>query len=149
MSYSTILAQILSTLQGVTGIGTKVYDYERYAATWKEYLDLFKANDLIKGWTITRIATPEETKNVTTNLRTHVFVIRGFYSLDDSAATEKTFQVLIESICTAFREDPTLSGVAFDSGPVQVDTVGPVMFGQVLCHHCELRLPAQEEEQWR
>jgi len=149
MSLSLIRDEIKSILSGVSGVGTKVHDYERYAKTWEEYLAFFKSDGLIKGWTITRTSTPEVKSTTTTNMRTHTFLIRGYFSLDDSAATEKTFQNIIEAIATAFRVKPTLNGKAFDSEPLQVDTVGSVMFGSVLCHFCELRLLVQEEEQWR
>ncbi|MBA7676883.1 hypothetical protein ES703_85128 [subsurface metagenome] len=149
MSLSLIRDEIKSILLGVSGVGTKVHDYERYAKTWEEYLAFFKSNGLIKGWTITRTATPEAESTTTTNMRTHTFLIRGYYSLDDSAGTEKTFQDIIENIAAAFRVNKRLNGQAFDSGPLQVDMVGNVLFGSVLCHFCELRLLAQEEEQWR
>lgn len=149
MSLSLIRDQIKTILLGVSGVGTKVHDYERWAKTWEDYLAFFKSNGLIKGWTITRSSTPEVESTTTTNMRTHTFLIRGYYSLDDSAGTEKTFQDIIEAIAAAFRVNPTLNGQAFDSGPLQVDMVGNVLFGSVLCHFCELRLLAQEEEQWR
>jgi len=149
LSLATILAQIASVLTGVSGVGTNVHAYERWSKNWKDYLALFKTGSLIKGWTITRTKTPEESSTPTTNKRTHTFVIRGYYSLDDSAATETTFQNLIEDIATAFRTKPTLNGTAFDSSPLQVDTVAIVMFGDVLCHFCQLRLDVEEEEQWR
>jgi len=149
MSLSLIRDQIKAILLATSGVGTKVHDYERYAKTWEEYLAFFKSDGLIKGWTITRTSTPEVKSTTTTNMRTHTFLIRGYFSLDDSAATEKTFQNIIEAIATAFRVKPTLNGKAFDSEPLQVDTVGMVMFGSVLCHFCELRLLVQEEEQWR
>lgn len=149
MSLSLIRNEIKLILSGVSGVGTKVHDYERYAKTWEEYLAFFKTDGLIKGWTITRTATPELKSTTTTNMRTHTFLIRGYFSLDDSAATEITFQNIIEAIATAFRIKPTLNDKAFDCDPLQVDIVGNVMFGSVLCHFCELRLLVQEEEQWR
>lgn len=149
MSLSLIRDQIKTILLAVEGVGTKVHDYERWAKTWEEYLAFFKSNGLIKGWTITRTSTPEAESTTTTNMRTHTFLIRGYYSLDDSAGTEKTFQDIIENIAAAFRANKTLNGQAFDSGPLQVDMVGNVMFGSVLCHFCELRLLVLEEEQWR
>ena len=149
MSLSLIRGQIKTILLGVEGVSTKVHDYERYAKTWEAYLAFFKSNGLIKGWTITRSSTPEVESTTTTNMRTHTFLIRGYYSLDDSAGTEKTFQDIIENIAAAFRGNKTLNGQAFDSGPLQVDMVGNVLFGSVLCHFCELRLLVQEEEQWR
>jgi len=149
MSRVLISAQIKEILGGVTGVGTKIHEYERWSANWKDYLALFKEGSLIKGWTITRTKTPEENKTPSTNKRVHTFIIRGYYSLDDSEASELTFQDLIEKIATAFRTKPFLNGAAFDSSPLQVDTVAGVTFGDVLCHFCQLRLDVEEEEQWR
>ncbi len=149
MSRALISAQIKVILLTVTGVGTKVYEYERWAANWKDYLALFKEGSLIKGWTISRVKTPEESVTPSTNRRFHDFIIRGYYSLDDSEATELTFQDLIDDIATAFRTKPFLNGTAFDSSPLQVDTVATIMFGSVLCHFCQLRLEVEEEEQWR
>lgn len=149
LSRALISAQIKVILLGVTGVGTKVHEYERWAANWKDYLAFFKEGSKIKGWTITRTKTPETSKTPSTNTRIHTFIIRGYYSLDDSEATEETFQDLIESIATAFRTEPTINGTAFDSSPLQVDTVAAVMFSNVLCHFCQLRLDVEEEKQWR
>jgi len=149
MSMSSIRDEIKSILASATDVGTKIHDYERWSNTWEDFLQLFKTDGLIKGWTISRIATPEVNSTPSTNIRTHTFVIRGYYSLDDSAATEKTFQNIIENIATAFRSKPTLNGKALHCDPLQVTSVGTVLFGSVLCHFCELRLLVQEEEQWR
>ena len=149
MSRALISAQIKVILGEVSGVGTKIHEYERWAANWKDYLAFFKEGSKIKGWTITRSRTPEENKTPSTNTRIHTFIIRGYYSLDDSEATEVTFQDLIEDIATAFRTKPTLNGTAFDCSPLQIDSVAAIMFGNVLCHFCQLRLDVEEEEQWR
>jgi len=149
LSRALISAQIKVILLEVSGVGTKVYEYERWCANWKDYLALFKTGSKIKGWTITRARTPEENKTPSTNKRVHTFFIRGYYSLDDSEESEVTFQDLIEDIATAFRTKPRLNGTAFDCSPLQVDTIAGVMFGNVLCHFCQLRLDVEEEEQWR
>lgn len=149
MSLDAIRTEIKNIMLGIDSVGSKVHDYERWAKTWEDYLAFFESDGLIKGWTITRTSTPETKSTTTSNMRTHTFLIRGYYSLDDSAASEKVFQNIIEDIATAFRTKPTLNGKAFDSGPLQVSSVSAVMFGSVLCHYCELRLPVQEEVQWR
>ena len=147
MSLNAVRSEIKTILSGVDGVGTKVHDYVRWAKTWEEYLSLFKSNELIKGWEITRRSTPETQFTLNSNLRTHTMVLRGYYSVDDSAATEKTFQDIIEAIAAAFKANPTLNGQAFSSDPLQVDSVGLAMFGSVLCHVCELILTVQEEVQ--
>lgn len=149
MSLEVIRTEIKNIMLGIDSVGSKVHDYERWAKTWEDYLAFFKSNGLIKGWTITRTSTPEIESTTTSNMRTHTFLIRGYYSLDDSAASEKVFQSIIEDVATAFRTKQTLNGKAFDSGPLQVSLVSAVMFGAVLCHYCELKLSVQEEEQWR
>lgn len=149
MSLVAILAEVKSVLAAVTDVGSNVYDYERWSSDWKGYLDLFKADGLIKGWTITRSRTDESKSTMTTNMRNHNFIIRGVYGLDDSAASEKAFQTIIENIATAFRTESTLNGTAHGVDPLQVEVVGMTMFGDVLCHFCQLRLVVDEEEQWR
>jgi len=147
MSLNTVRSEIKTILLGVDGVGTKVHDYVRWAKTVEDYLSLFRSDGLIKGWEITRDSTAEIKFTLNSNLRTHTMVIRGRYSLDDSAATEKTFQDVIEAIAAAFKANPTLNGEAFSSDPLQIDSVGLAMFGSVLCHVCELRLLVQEEVQ--
>lgn len=149
MSRALISAQIKVILAEVSGVGTKIHEYERWCANWKDYLSLFKEGSKIKGWTITRTKAPETSKTPSTNTRVHTFIIRGYLSLDDSAATEITFQDLIDDIATAFRTEPTLNGTAADSSPLQIDSVTGIMFGDTLCHFCQLRLDVEEEEQWR
>lgn len=149
MSLSTIRAEIVTILSGVAGVGPNIHDYERYAAHWTDYLALFKDTDKILGWVITREKTIETEVSNANNMRTHTFVIRGFLSLDDSAATEKIFQDLIEAICDEFRPNIRLNDTAFDTFPIQVDIQEPRMFGSVLVHYTEMRKDIQEEIQWR
>ncbi len=149
MSLALIRAQVKVILLTATGVGTNVYEYERWSNNWKDYLDLFKTGSLIKGWTISRVGTPEIAQTPSTNLRNHNFMIRGYYSLDDSEESELDFQAIIEAVAEKFRINPYLNDTAFESEPLQVELVGMVMFGDVLCHFCQLRLVAQEEEQWR
>ena len=151
MAYSTILAKIKTLLLAVTGVGTKVYDFEQCdVGDWNNYLTLFKEGSLIKGWEITRIGAPEVEDSPSANLRTHQIVIRGFYSLNNASASEKTFQDLIEAICTAFRaKAPDLEGTAFMLAAPSVSVIENRMFGEVLCHFCEIRLDVTEHIQWR
>ena len=148
MSYSGILADIKAILQTVPGAGDKIYDYERWSADWDTYLTLFKADGIIKGFTITRNKTTEEAQSSRTNWRIHTFIIRMFYALKDSDASEKKAQNLVEDIASAFRSKPELLGSCIQTSPVQVDVFEPRMFGSVLCHYAELRLNVTEEIQY-
>jgi len=148
MSEAAINTQIGTILSGVSGIGV-VHNYQRWASTWEKFLDLFKTNsDKINGWMITRAATPATVESTTHESRIHQYKIRGVYGLKDEDETESTFQALIEAICDAFRAKRTLNGTAEDSGPLSVTVVENRMFGGVLCHYCELDLPAEEFETW-
>ncbi|MBW2606140.1 MAG: hypothetical protein JRD05_00745 [Deltaproteobacteria bacterium] len=147
MSEVLIRAQVKAILSGVSGIGV-VHDYERWATNWTKYLELFSTGGRINGWQITRKKTSAVTASVTHDSRKHTFLIRGIYGLKDSEATEITFQALIESVCAAFRSKYQLNDTADNTEPVQVDLVENRVFGNVLCHFCELTLIAEEYENW-
>ena len=72
----------------------------------------------------------------------------GFYALKDAAASEKTFQDIIESICTDLRAEVNktvpLSGVAMRVGLPQITDVVPVMYAGILCHRCIITIWADE-----
>lgn len=146
MSLATIRTQLKTILEGVSGIGV-VHDYERHAKDWNSYLSFYKkaGTSIINGWQITRRSTREEEHAASQTYRFHTMVIKGFYSLDDSAASEKTFQDLVESICTAVREDADLGGAAFHVTPPTVTVVEQRMFGDVLVHFCEINVQAEED----
>lgn len=151
MSLEAVREQIRTILTGVSGIGV-VHDYERWAAEWPAYLELFSIEDetgtRINGWDITRRKTPAVTASVTHDSRSHTFLIRGMYGLEDSQASELVFQQLIEDICAAFRAKYQLESTAENTEPVQVDLVENRVFGNMLCHYCELTFTVDEWENW-
>jgi hypothetical protein len=146
MSEAAIRAAIYSVLSGVTGIG-KVYDYERWTADWSTFLNLFKVVSAgkVHGWEIARVGYAKEIMTVggSDDPTHHEYVIRGYYSVDDSAATEKTFNTLIASVLEAFRQNRTLSGAGY------VDDIKGIVeartFGGVLCHYTEMTLLCREQ----
>lgn len=151
MSLVAINEQIKTILSATAGVGV-VHDYERWAADWATYLDLFSAEGetgkRINGWEITRKKTLAVTASVTHDSRSHTFLIRGMYGLKDSEASELVFQQIIEDICAAFRSNYKLNSTAENTEPIQVDLVENRIFGNVLCHYCELTLQADEWENW-
>jgi hypothetical protein len=73
------------------------------------------------------------------------WALRGYMALDDSAASEKTFDDLVEALIAAFRADDSLGGVVDsciigDIAGLQLDEAGPVMLAGVLCHGARLTL---------
>lgn len=147
MSEAANRQQIFTELSSVTNIG-KVYDYERWAADWATFINLFKTNiggvDQIRGWEIGRKAAQAQYDSNAEELTTHQFVIRGYMGIKDSDATEKTFNALIEAIRTKFRFSFRLNGACEHAGPVSAELIDTRTFGSVLCHYCELSLPVQE-----
>jgi len=150
MSLSNLNTQINTILLAVTGIGTKIYNYDVYADNWSTFLSKFKntGDTKVNGWCFYRQKTEEETHTSRTNIRRHTFLFRGFYSLATDGSTLTSFQDLVELIATAFRNKPSLNGVALITSAIQVDIIENRQFGEVLCHYAELTLIVEEEEQW-
>lgn len=147
MSETLIRAEIAGLLGSITNIG-KVYDYERWAADWAVFINLFKTRinnvDQIRGWEIGRKAAQAQYDSNAEELTTHQFVIRGYMGVKDSDATEKVFTALIEAVRAKFRFNFRLNNLCEHAGPVSADLVDTRTFGSVLCHYCELSLPVQE-----
>ena len=153
MILADIREQTKTILSGVSGIGV-VHDYDRLAvdvATLKKFFQ--DSEGRINGWTIAREATPERWLTNIDYERVFEMTIRGYYGLQDAAASEIVFQDLIEAICDKFRGNDTLNGTCETICPefgnmvgksgLQVAVVEPRMFGSILCHYVELRLGVQ------
>lgn len=157
MSYEAIREQVAAILGAVDGIGV-VHQYLRWAVAREKFNELFKDESTggINAWNITRRETPEKWLTNIEHIRVYEFIIRGVYGLNDSDASELTFQSLIEDICAAFRNNSTLNDTCETIAPefgsmagrsgVQVLLVDHRKFGSVLCHHCKLCLGAQVTE---
>jgi len=156
MSLEAIRNQLKTDIEAVSGIG-KVHNYNRYIKDWKSYQREFTKNDKVNTWEIVRTdfnrsvhassgsQSGEERIN-------HTFTIRGFYGLSDDLESEKTFQDLVESVCTALRNDPTLSGEAeciyyTPERPV-TGRIYHDFLGEVLCHICEITVMIRERKQY-
>lgn len=145
MSYSTILAEVKEALNDVADIGN-VHDYERLAADHGAFLTLFKPSgkSYIRGWEISRISAPCEWDAAQHVWRTHAFSIKGYHSIDDSAATEKTFQALVDTLMDHLNTKVTYEGAATLAGPAQLVTFQNRSFGDVAVHYCEIQIRISE-----
>lgn len=139
---------IEAKMNTVTDIG-RVQDYERFTKRDKDFQDLYLSSGQIRGWLIRRTATRETSPAIGRFVVTHRWQIRGYMALDDSAASEKTFDTLIEALRDAFRSDESLGGLVASTvlpegeggeAGLQLEDHGPVMFANVLCHGARLRL---------
>jgi len=130
--------------------GAPVHEYKRLVRTEEDLKNIAAthnaAGDLIyHGWQISRLdATNESDTNEGevdfTFLRLYRIQIEGYYGLDDSQATELTFQDLIESILGAFDTAPTLDGHCDYTYPMEVQQVSDGFYGSVGVHYCQLVL---------
>jgi hypothetical protein len=146
MSYSTVIAEIDTILKTATDVGTKVYKYDRLETTEVGFKNAFKVGSVIKAWTITRARVESLPEASRVNHVMTTWIIRGYYSLGSSGATEDTFQGLIDNIRQVFRDDPRLNNSVLTSSPLQIDIIEPRMWGSILCHYAEMRLVTEEEE---
>ncbi len=144
MSLDTIRSAIVAKLEAVSGIGL-VHGYERYARKQSDFRAFYEDGDKVLGWFIRRRATRETEETNLRNTVVHTWDIRGYMSLQDAEATELAFDLLIESVRAAFRDDITIGG-AVDTTVIdgkvglQLEDSGPVMFSGILCHGARLSL---------
>jgi len=156
MSYPLIRAQAAAILGAVSGIGV-VHEYQRMAATWEKFLDLFKdSNNKINGCVITR--TSRVNRQITLGQKeiAHIMALRFYMGLNDADETETTFQALVDAAVDTFQDNDyeTLNDTCLtthpDWGPMngavglQADIIDTRMFGSVLCHFAECKLCALE-----
>lgn len=151
---ATERAAIVAKLSGVADIG-RVHAYERYAKSEGEFRELYVAEiagqQLIRGWYLRRIGTREVSAMPGLSMRITTWRLVGYHGLDDASESELVLDELTESVCDAFRVDPTLGGVVADlcdltssaedkPQGVQVDDFAQVLLSQKLCHRVQLSL---------
>jgi hypothetical protein len=154
MSLLPIRTAIRDLVAAVANTGV-VHLYERYArdmATLKTLYQSAPAAPLC-GWYVRREITRETGIAIPRYIEVVQWRLQGFMALDDSGASELTFDDSIEGIRDAFRADLHLGGLVQKVGllgataerGVQLDDAGPVMFAGVLCHAARIRLTTTRE----
>jgi len=143
MSDTTLRAEIKAKLDSMTGIGV-VHDYERFAVDPAKFLMLFQdfTTRLVYGWEIGKAGIRLERYTNTEHKVTHNFLLKGYYSLKDLNATEKLFNVVIESILIKFANEQ-LYGASKVITP-QAPNIQARLFGGILCHYAEIEMPVTE-----
>jgi hypothetical protein len=150
---ATIRAAIAAKIATVANIGV-VNDFERYTQQMSDLKTLFVANiggsEILLGWNIRRVTKRTVFVAIGRHAVYNAWRIRGFMALNDDAASEKTFDDLIEALCDAFLADDTLGAAVFSSINPQNNEAGlqlidskPVLFAGVLCHHALLGLTTE------
>jgi hypothetical protein len=125
------------------GIG-RVHDYERWAVAASDFLKLFQdpVSKKIFGWEITRTGLKVTKAAMRKWKLSHRYLLRGYYALEDAAGTEKTFQSLVDTIVVDLTRTklPGTQGEQLPEATIEIR-----MFGAVLCHVAEIRLPEVAE----
>ncbi len=147
MSYTTILAELKTDLDSVSGIG-KVYDYFRASDDLEKARETFQKGRIFHVWMISRFAVdPSDAGTSGLSYRNHEFDLWGYYQIDDSEKSEKTFQALCDTVMDTFDTTANLQPTA-DSAMVEAAALlsfDQVLFAGVLCHRARIRLVVNEE----
>jgi hypothetical protein len=136
MSWSTINNAIHTTLSAVSGVGV-VHKYRRLAVDVDVFRTLFVSGGKVNGWDISRV---REDRQHFGNRITREFEIRGFYAMADAAASELTFQQLVENIMVAFELDQTLTGTVLQSELPNIAIQVQAEFLGLSVHHAVLTI---------
>ena len=140
MSEATMRALVYGLVAGVSNVG-QVHDYERWANDWTTYLDRFKTtisgSDVVRGWTITCAGWTQDH-----GVRSYIYKVRGYFGLDDSAASEKTAIGIVEDVCEALNTSSDFDDVE----AAELSIFEPRLFGSVLCHYAEITFRAAMAE---
>lgn len=71
-------------------------------------------------------------------------MIRGYWGLDDSAATEKAALAKGIAVVDALDGDDTLHNAQYEATLASIERFEPRLFGSVLCHYTEITLSVTE-----
>ena len=145
MALEDNIQAIQTILLGVAGVAN-VYDTVRNWQSEKQFRDAARtAGGGIQFWFLTREATAAEDLGPQFTARKHTIAIHGYAGVNDAAASEKAFQALVEAAAAALGADRKLNQTARHSQPAEVRAVDFRIFNNVLCHHAELALVAEEK----
>lgn len=139
MTDAEIRAALKTLLESVPGSGM-VHDYERFATDSAGFLALFRdGTGKIFGWEITRTAIARPEKSAGKYRFTADYRAKGYYGLQDSVATEKAFNLILDAILAKLL-GKKIAGVQgyLAAG---AENIGTRVFGNVLCHYAEISIP--------
>ncbi len=145
-SVATVRALMLARIIATVPAGTPVYDYTRHVTDEATINSLLKdTGGALHFWFFSLSAeTPcEVLRLITGDSRLRLrWSLHGYMALDDSAATEKTFDAEAARVADAFEADKKLLTAGapntIDSGPAQREAGGHVMIVSRLCHYARM-----------
>ena len=108
---------------------------------------LYVTGGIFHVWFITRVSMPSEPFKLKHVNRKHQFQLIGFYAIDDTSESEKTFQALCDTICDDFDKDENINfvGDTHKIKPAFLESFEPVEFVNTLCHRAIITLEIEEE----
>ena len=145
MALANNIQAVKAILEGVAGV-ENVYDRVRNWQTEKQFRDGARTpGGEIQFWFITREATAAEDLGPRFTARRHTLAVHGYAGVQDAAASETTFQALVESVVSALGADRKLNETARHSGPARVRAVDFRILSNVLCHHAEIVIAVEDK----
>lgn len=151
MSFTTVLAQIKTVLEGVSGV-KNVHDYPRFTDNITDLDSLYVDGSNFSFWWIDRSSAPTDGGLGSQFFRMHRFDLWYFEAVDDSATSAKTFQQLLDDVMDEFNltANRDLGGTAdLNEEPSELlEVIHGVNFpreGGPLCHRGHIRIIAEED----
>jgi hypothetical protein len=144
-NYSAILTALVAVVQGTAGVGV-VHNRQRLLLDWNSFLAAHTSAGKLNGWTVSRESAPEDPLTNREHDRSHHFVVRAWYAVDDASASENLFQQLVDSVCDQLRAAANfnLGGACEWTLPPNCRVIQYRSVGSVLCHYAEIVVVAHE-----
>jgi hypothetical protein len=151
MAWSAIVSALATRVDAVAGVNN-VYQHQRWikdAAGTDAWRAMFVSGGVMQVWMLSRTRhTSAVCADDDNRYRArHEVEIQAFYAVDDSAATEATFNGLVSAVCANLRTgDRTLGGSCVTHTEPQAE-MRYGMFGQgqgVLSHQATIQFTVEE-----
>lgn len=147
MGLPELKARIVTELNMVQGIG-QVYDHLLYIRTEADEKAKLVKNGVLNVWLVTRegqqLVDAVDDESVTE--RHPKMLVQGFYALDEEAASEATFDALVDAVVAQLnadrRQTSNFGQTVRECDPPQLRLSDQRIYGvsEVLCHHCEIEI---------
>lgn len=141
MAYSDMRDYLKTLLKAVASVGT-VHDYYRFLKGKKRVIAALFEDGILNTWFIQKVGEVNVWEGPGMLLTTHIVNILGILSVDDAAASEKTFLGIEADVMTALCADYTLGGTCFQLKAPTLKGPQHKAFAGILTHYgiIEMRL---------
>ena len=151
MSQALQRAQVKVILAGASGVGA-VHDYERMSEDPGGVSGFFERHFVrdgkVNGWVVLCKTLQPIVHTCSEDENRYQWTMRGYLSAEDSAASKKTAEELVDTIVMRFAARPRLNSTATWSDKPEADevTTGMIAFGEhtTKVHVMTIRFVSQE-----